>query len=208
MNEPSSSAKRPSSAMEAVAKELTKLPGIGPRMAQRLTLALLRRPKKDIDALIEALTHLATDVRPCSACGNFDQSDPCSICSDTGRDRSTICVVEQQQDLNALERTNKYNGLYHILGGALSPIDGIGPEEIGIPRLLERLQEPVREVILATNPTLEGDATANYLQEIIAPIGVRVTRLARGLPSGSDLEYADELTLAMALSSRSELKSS
>lgn len=196
----------PLAPIEAVSRELAKLPGIGPRMAQRLTLALLKRPRTELTSLTDALHRLANDIRPCSICGNFDQSDPCSICQDTRRDRSVICVIEQHQDLLAIERTSQYRGQYHILGGALSPIDGIGPDEIGIPRLLKRLVEPVTEIILATNPTIEGDATAHYISEASRSSGIRVTRLARGLPSGSDIEYADESTLALALSSRMEIR--
>ncbi|MEW6234834.1 MAG: recombination mediator RecR [Candidatus Omnitrophota bacterium] len=193
------------SSIDAVAKQLAKLPGIGPRMAQRLTFALLKRRKEEIDELIAALSRLANQVKKCSLCGNFSDSDPCHVCGDPQRDRATICVIEQPQDLLAIERTGKYSGLYHVLGGALSPIDGVGPEEIGVSRLLKRLDHPVKEVIVATNPTIEGDATAVYLQGVIRPLGVRVTRLARGLPSGSELEYADETTLSMAFSSRLEL---
>lgn len=192
-------------AVEAVSKQLARLPGIGPRMAMRLTFALLKRNKQEISDLASALEHLRDDVRQCSTCGNFAQVDPCPICQGLGRDIHILCVVEQPQDMLALERTGRYNGLYHILGGALSPIDGIGPDEIGIPKLMNRIQEPLQEVILATNPTMEGDATAIYLQEILKSKNVKVTRLARGLPSGSDLEYADETTLALALSSRTEL---
>ncbi len=191
-------------AIDAVAKQLAKLPGIGPRMAQRLTFALLKRKKEDIQELVEALKKLSDEVRPCSMCGNYSDRDPCHICSDRNRDHSVICVVEQPQDLFAIDRTQKFNGLYHVLGGALSPIDGIGPEEIGIPRLEQRLKPPVQEVIIATNPTIEGDATANYLHQVIKPKGMKVSRIARGLPSGSELEYADETTLAMAFSSRAE----
>lgn len=208
MNQFSSQNRRSTSisTIDLVAKQLAKLPGIGPRMAQRLTFALLKRRKEDIDELISALTKLSNQVKRCSTCGNYSDSDPCHICTNPHRDRSVICVVEQPQDLLAIERTGKYEGLYHILGGALSPIDGIGPEEIGIPKLLNRLRESVHEVIIATNPTIEGDATATYLQDVIHSTGIRVTRLARGLPSGSELEYADETTLAMAFSSRMELK--
>ncbi len=191
-------------ALDAVTKELSKLPGIGPRMAQRLTFALLKRDKQENELLILALQNLSNNVIRCSKCGFYAQNDPCNICSGQDRDQSVVCVIEQPQDLLAIERTGKYNGLYHILGGALSPIDGIGPEELGIPKLLNRLQESVNEIILATNPTMEGDATAHYLQSVIKPMGKKVTRIARGLPSGSDLEYADETTLSMALTSRSE----
>ncbi|MBN2330157.1 MAG: recombination protein RecR [Candidatus Omnitrophica bacterium] len=192
-------------AVENTAKQLARLPGIGPRMAMRLTYALLKRGKQEIGDLIHALEQLRDEVRQCSSCGNFAQTDPCIICQGVGRDSSLLCVVEQPQDMLALERTGKFKGVYHILGGALSPIDGIGPDEIGVTKLLHRVKAPIREVILATNPTMEGDATAVYLQEILKEKDVKVTRLARGLPSGSDLEYADETTLAMALSSRTEL---
>jgi len=208
MNEKSAGRARPLSwipAVDEAARQLAKMPGIGPRMAQRLTFALLKRGPRDIEELAAALRQLAAEVRRCSLCGNYTQSDPCPICRGEGRDATVLCVIEQPQDMLAIERTGKYNGLYHILGGALSPIDGIGPEELGFPRLLRRLQEPVAEVILATNPTMEGDATAIYLQNLMKSLPVKVTRLARGLPTGSDLEYADESTLAMALSSRKEL---
>lgn len=190
-------------AVDTVAKQLAKLPGIGPRMAQRLTFALLKRNKKDIHELSQAITQLADEVTRCSVCGMYTQQDPCHLCSGSGRDQTLLCIVEQAQDVLAVERTGRFNGVFHVLGGALSPIDGIGPEELGIPALLDRIHEPISEVILATNPTMEGDATAHYLQEMIKPKGVKVTRIARGLPSGSDLEYADETTLALAISSRS-----
>jgi len=191
-------------ALDAVTKELSKLPGIGPRMAQRLTFALLRRNKEENESFIQALQSLTHNVIRCSQCGFYAQSDPCNLCTGEDRDHSILCVVEQPQDLLAIERTGKYNGLYHILGGALSPIDGIGPEELGVPKLLKRLKNSINEVILATNPTMEGDATAHYLHSVIKPMGIKVTRIARGLPSGSDLEYADETTLSIALTSRSE----
>lgn len=192
-------------AADRVARQLARLPGIGPRMAQRLTFALLKRPKTEVEELAQALTDLAANVRRCSVCGNYAQSDPCAICSGEDRDIHSLCVVEQPQDVVAVERTGRYKGLYHILGGALSPIDGVGPDELGIPKLLDRLKGSVREVIIATNPTMEGDATAHFLQEAIKPLGLRVTRIARGLPSGSGLEYADETTLAMAISTRFEM---
>jgi len=166
--------------------ELCKLPGIGPRMAQRLVYHLLRRDRSEIESLSRALQDLHARIRHCSICGYFSESDPCHICSSDSRDRHVICVVEQPQDVFAIERTNDFHGVYHILGGALSPIDGIGPEEIRVRSLLERLRGDIREVILATNPTLEGDATALYLQNLIRPIGIRVSRIARGLPTGGD----------------------
>lgn len=205
MNDSFSSQQRTSliPSVDAVSKQLAKLPGIGPRMAQRLTFALLKRNKKDIHDLAASLTQLADEVKRCSVCGMYTQQDPCHLCSGTGRDQSLLCIVEQAQDVLAIERTGRFNGVFHVLGGALSPIDGIGPEELGIPALIDRIKEPITEVVLATNPTMEGDATAHYLQEMIKPKNVKVTRIARGLPSGSDLEYADETTLAMAISSRS-----
>ncbi|MGI6454300.1 MAG: recombination mediator RecR [bacterium] len=192
-------------AFDAVTKELSKLPGIGPRMAQRLTFSLLKREKTEVDSLIKALQQLKNDIRRCSRCGMYAQQDPCHICTSQERDHTLLCVVEQPQDMMAIERTGKFRGQYHILGGALSPIDGVGPDEINVSKLLERLKPPVQEVILATNPTMEGDATAHYLQSVIKPLNIKTTRIARGLPSGSDLEYADEVTLGMALSSRSEV---
>jgi len=185
--------------------ELCKLPGIGPRMAQRLVYSLLRRDPKEAEGLSQALRDLCSKVRRCSLCGYYSETDPCHICTSPSRDSGLICVVEEPQDVCAVERSGGYNGVYHVLGGALSPIDGIGPEEIRIKSLLERLRGDIREVIIATNPTLEGDATALYLQNVVKPIGVRVTRIARGLPTGGDLEYADETTLSAALSMRTEM---
>ncbi|MDM7999120.1 MAG: recombination mediator RecR [Dehalococcoidia bacterium] len=187
-------------------EELHKLPGIGPKSAQRLAYYLLRIPEEQARALAEAILAVKEKVILCSICHNFTEADPCSICRDQGRDRSRICVVEKPLDLLAVERTRKYNGLYHVLHGVLSPMDGVGPEDLKIKGLLERLKDgPVKEVIVATNPNLEGEATAMYLGRLIAPLGVRVTRLARGLPFGSDLEYADELTMARALEGRHEI---
>jgi recombination protein RecR len=174
-------------------------------MAQRLVYSLLRRDPKEIESLAQALRDLCSKIRRCSLCGYYSETDPCHICTSESRDRGLICVVEQPQDVCAIERTSGYTGLYHVLGGALSPIDGVGPEEIRIRSLLDRLRGNVREVIVATNPTLEGDATALYLQNIIKPIGIRVSRIARGLPTGGDLEYADETTLSAALSMRTEM---
>lgn len=191
--------------VDRAVEELCKLPGIGPRMAQRLVYNLLRRDPKEIENLSNALQDLCSKVRRCSQCGYYSESDPCHLCASQDRERGVICVVEQPQDVFAIERSGEYKGLYHVLGGALSPIDGIGPEEIRIKGLLERLRGDVREVIIATNPTVEGDATALYLQNIIKPLGVRVTRIARGLPTGGDLEYADEMTLSAALSMRREM---
>lgn len=187
-------------------EELHRLPGIGPKTAQRLAYYLLKVPAEQAGALAEAILAVREKVVLCSVCQNFTEADPCAICRDQGRDRGRICVVEKPLDILAVERTRKYTGLYHVLHGVLSPMDGIGPEDLKIKPLLERLPEgPVGEVILATNPNLEGEATAMYLHRLIAPLGIKVTRLARGLPFGSDLEYADEQTMARALEGRHEL---
>jgi recombination protein RecR len=187
-------------------EELHKLPGIGPKSAQRLAYFLLRSPEEQVRALAEAIIAVKEKIIFCSICQNITESDPCPICRDNGRDRTKICVVEELLDVLALERTKGYNGLYHVLHGVISPIEGIGPEELKIKELLDRLKEgAVREVILATNPNLEGEATVMYLHRQIAPLGIKVTRLARGLPFGSDLEYADEVTLTRALEGRQEI---
>jgi recombination protein RecR len=189
-----------------VVDELARLPGIGPKTAQRLTYYLLRAPAEQAQALADAITDLKQNVVLCSQCFNITESSPCEICSNPARDGSRICVVEEPLDVVAIDRTGQYDGRYHVLHGALSPIEGIGPEELKIRELLHRLDpEAVQEVILATNPNLEGDATAMYLTRLIQPIGVTVTRLARGLPVGGDLEYADEITLSNALAGRSQL---
>ena len=185
---------------------LQRLPGIGPKTAQRLTYHLLKQPADQARELAEALTELKARVLHCSRCFNVTDADPCRLCEDHGRDPGLLCVVEEPNDLFAMERTGEYRGRYHVLLGALSPLDGIGPDEIKVRELLARLEtEPVREVILATNPNVEGDATAIYLGKLLRPLGLRVTRIARGLPVGGDLEYADEVTLARALEGRREL---
>jgi recombination protein RecR len=192
-------------------EEFTKLPGIGPKTAQRLTFFLLRAPAEEAKALAEAILRMKERVTFCSVCYNITETDPCRICAGDERDRSVICVVEEPLDVLALERTGSYEGLYHVLHGAISPVDGIGPDDLRIEGLLRRLQgtggnaSPIREVILATNPNLEGEATAMYLARLIAALGVRVTRLARGLPVGGDLEYADEVTLTRALEGRRDM---
>lgn len=184
-------------------EELHKLPGIGPKSAQRLAYYLLRAPKEEAESLAQAIILVKEKVVFCSRCFNITETDPCGICTSQSRDRSKICVVEEPLDILALERTGEYKGLYHVLHGALSPMDGIGPEELKIGELMERLRtSEVEEVILATNPNLEGEATAMYLQRIITPLGMRVTRLAHGLPVGGDLEYADAITLTRALQGR------
>lgn len=185
--------------------EFHKLPGIGPKTAQRLTYYLIRMPEEEARALAEAILAVKDQIVLCSACQNITDSDPCLICRNDKRDRSQICVVAEPLDILPLERTGSYRGLYHVLHGAISPADGIGPDDLKMKELLERLKDGVvSEVILATNPNLEGEATAMYLHRLIGPLGVRVTRLARGLPFGADLEYADDVTLTRALENRQE----
>ncbi len=187
-------------------EEFRRLPGIGPKTASRLTFFLVRGPAEQAVSLAEALRQLRERITFCSTCFNITEESPCPICRDEGRDHSIICVVEEPLDVLAIERTREYRGLYHVLHGAISPVDGIGPEDLRIRELIHRLRaEPAEEVILATNPSLEGEATAMYLHRQLVPLGVRVTRLARGLPVGGDLEYADEITLARALEGRREM---
>jgi len=187
-------------------EEFSRLPGIGPKTASRLTFFLLRAPAEQAISLAEALRQLRERITFCSICFNITEEDPCPICRDEGRDRSIVCVVEEPLDVLAIERTGEYKGLYHVLHGTISPMEGIGPDDLRIQELIKRLRtEPVEEVILATNPSLEGEATAMYIHRQLMPLGVRVTRLARGLPVGGDLEYADEMTLARALEGRREM---
>ena len=193
--------------IDELADEFARLPGIGRKTALRLTYYLLKRPPEEVRRLARALEGVAERVRACSQCGNLTEADPCELCRNPRRDGSMICVVEEASDIPAIERTGEYRGLYHVLGGRLSPLEGVGPAELNVASLLERLQggSEVREVILATNPSVEGEATALYLQKLIRPIGLRVTRLARGLPVGGDLEYADGVTIAEALAGRREI---
>ena len=187
-------------------EEFHKLPGVGPKSAQRLTYYLLRAPQDEARALAQAILEVKEKITFCSICQNVTDRDPCLICANGERDSSLLCVVEEPLDILALERTRSYNGLYHVLHGVISPMDGVGPEHLKVEELLERLKgSSVQEVILATNPNLEGEATAMYLDRLLRPLGVRVTRLARGLPSGADLEYADDLTLTRALEGRQEM---
>jgi recombination protein RecR len=197
-------------AIDDLTAEFARLPGVGRKTASRLTFFLLKRSPEEARRLARAIEAVAERVRECSRCGNLTEADPCELCTDDRRDRSVVCVVEEAADVGAIERTGHYRGTYHVLGGRLSPLEGVGPEELNIEALLRRLREApqssgVRELIIATNPSVEGEATALYLQKLVRPQGVRVTRLARGLPVGGDLEYADGVTIAEALSGRREL---
>ena len=187
-------------------RELSKLPGIGGKSAQRLAFHILSMDDREAEVLANSITRAKSSMRYCSVCGNLTESDPCEICSDEKRDRTVICVVEQARDVAAMERMKEYNGLYHVLNGAISPMDGIGPEDINLKQLIIRLQQDdIRDVILATNPTIEGEATAMYAARLIKPSGIKVTRIAHGIPVGGDLEYTDEVTLSKAMEGRREL---
>ena len=202
MPDPISSAAAP---VARLIEAFHKLPGIGPKSAQRLTYHILRISKEEAERLSEAISEAKDKVFFCSACQNITDTDPCQVCADASRDRATICVVAEPLDILSIERTS-FRGLYHVLHGVISPMDGIGPEQIRVPQLLDRLKDgEVKELILATNPTLEGEATAMYLGRLVQPMGIKATRLARGLPVGGDLEYADDITLSRALEGRQEL---
>jgi len=198
-----------SPALETLIERLSRLPTIGRKTAQRLALYLLKQPREDVMALAEAIGSLQQRVHTCSVCANITEDDPCPICRDARRDRSVICVVEEPNDVLVIERTNEFRGLYHVLGGALSPLEGIGPEDLKVRELLERLRvddnSHVREIILAMDPNVEGEATTLYLAKLLGPLVDRVTRIARGIPIGSDLEYADDATLARALEGRTNV---
>ncbi len=184
--------------------ELSKLPGVGSKTAQRLTFYLLRSSEQDLNILGNAVLNLKKEIMNCSICCNFTDTDPCQICSNHGRDKNIICVVSEPLDVVAFEKTG-FSGLYHVLGGVISPVEGVGPDDLYIPNLLRRLKESsIVEVILATNPNLEGETTALYLQRLIQPLNIKITRIARGLPVGGDLEYADEVTLTRSLEGRRE----
>ncbi len=190
-----------SDAVEKAIHELSKLPGVGRKSAQRHVFYLLKQSDDDIRQFADSLLELKSKVIHCSTCFNITETDPCRICTSEKRDRSIICVVEEANDVLALERTGEYRGLYHVLGGALSPLDGIGPDDLRVKELLSRL-EKVEEIIIATNPNTEGEATAIYLSRLIKPLGLKISRIARGIPVGADLEYADEITLARAIEGR------
>ena len=192
--------------LQKLINEFEKLPGIGPKTAQRLSFYLLKQKQENLDSFGRALLDLKKNIVLCSQCQNLAETDPCPICRDPKRNKNILCVVEQPHDVIALEQTHIYKGLYHVLYGAISPINNIGPENLKIKELLARLQNnsEIKEIILATNPNLEGEATAMYLSKLIKPQGYKITRIARGLPTGADLEYADEITLTNALKGRKE----
>jgi recombination protein RecR len=192
--------------IENLISQFERLPGIGPKSAERLTFYLLKSKKEDLNQFATAISGLKEGVTICSTCQNIAEQNPCSICKNKARERSIICVVEEAQDALVLENTHEYQGLYHILQGAISPLNNIGPEDLKIKELLERVQKnkETKEIILATNPSLEGEATAMYIAKLLKPLGIKITRIARGLPSGGDLEYADEITLTNALRGRKE----
>jgi recombination protein RecR len=192
--------------LERLIEGLRKLPGVGQKSAQRLAFHLMRGNEAEARALAEAILEVKEKIHLCSICFNITDTDPCLVCTDAGRDRTALCVIEEPNNLATIEKTGQFRGLYHILHGALSPLKGIGPDELKIAALLERLRDgTVKEVILATNPNVEGEATATYLARLLKPIGVKVTRIALGLPVGSELEYADEVTVGKALEGRREL---
>lgn len=196
------------SAIDQLTAELSRLPGIGPRTALRLVHHLMKGSKDDTCRLARALSELADRIRPCRQCGNYSESELCDICASPRRDPSVLCVVEEAFEVGAIERTGRFRGFFHVLGGRLSPLDGIGPDELRIAALMNRVRGAsgiLQEVIIATNASVEGEATAVYLEQLIRPLGPRVTRLARGIPVGSDLEYVDGTTIAEALSGRREM---
>lgn len=194
---------------EPIAKlidSFTRLPGVGPKTAARLAFYVLGMKEEDVIQFAKALVNVKRNLTYCSECCNITDMNPCRICQDKHRDRSQICIVQEPKDVVAMEKTKEFHGMYHVLQGAISPMDGIGPDEIRLPELLRRLEdETVQELILATNPNIEGEATAMYISRLVKPFGLRVTRIARGLPVGGDLEYADEVTLTKALEGRREI---
>lgn len=193
-------------AIEELITELAKLPGIGRKTAQRLTFHLLQQPPDQVGRLAAVLSSVGERVRPCGECGNLTEEQPCSICRDPRRDRGLVCVVEEPSTVGVVDRSTDFRGQYHVLGGRLSPLDGVGPEALRLDRLVQRVRDGgVREVILATNPSMEGEVTATYIQQLLVGMDVRVTRLARGLPMGGDLEYVDGVTLAHALVARQDV---
>jgi len=186
-------------------EEFSKFPGIGPKTAQRLAFYVLNMDEKEVEAFSKALLDVKKNIKYCSVCGNLTDTDPCLICKNQERDKSIICVVEEPKDVVAMEKTREFFGIYHVLHGAISPLGGVGPDDIRIKELLQRITPEVKEVILATNPNVEGEATAMYIARLLKPLGIKVTRIAHGIPVGGDLEYADEVTLSKALEGRREL---
>jgi len=191
--------------IERLIEEFSKLPGIGHKTAQRLTMHVLNLPQEEVRGFAEALVRARGTIRYCSICGNYTDKDPCAICGNPNREKSTICVVEEPRDIISMEKVREYNGVYHVLHGTISPMAGRGPEDIKLRELVSRMNGEVEEVIVATNPNIEGEATAMYISKILKPLGVKVTRIAHGIPVGGDLEYADEVTLSKALEGRREL---
>lgn len=192
-------------AIEKLIEEFGKLPGIGSKTAQRLTLHVLNLPQEEVEEFASALVKARGTIKYCSICGNFTDTDPCPICSNPNRDKSIICVVEQAKDIMTMEKVREFNGVYHVLHGTISPMHGRGPDDIKLRELILRINGEVNEVIVATNPNIEGEATAMYISKILKPLGVKVTRIAHGIPVGGDLEYADEVTLSKALEGRKEI---
>lgn len=192
-------------AIEKLMEEFAKLPGVGKKTAQRLTLHVLNLPKDEVEEFANALIKARGTIKYCSVCGNFTDSDPCAICNNPSRDKSQICVVEQPKDIMTMEKVKEYNGVYHVLHGNISPMQGRGPQDIRLRELVARMNGNIKEVIVATNPNIEGEATAMYISKILKPLDVKVTRIAAGIPVGGDLEYADEVTLSKALEGRKEI---
>ncbi|GIM29336.1 recombination protein RecR [Clostridium polyendosporum] len=192
-------------AIEKLIEEFAKLPSIGQKTAQRLTLHILNLPKEEVEEFAHALVKARGTIKYCSICGNYTDKDPCAICSNPSREKVVICVVEQPKDIMTMEKVKEFNGVYHVLHGNISPMQGRGPQDIRIRELVARMSGDIKEVIVATNPTIEGEATAMYISKILKPLDVKVTRIAAGIPVGGDLEYADEVTLSKALEGRKEI---
>lgn len=192
-------------AIEKLIEEFAKLPGVGYKTAQRLTLHVLNLPKEEVEGFANALIKARGTIKYCSVCGNYTDTDPCAICGNPNRDKSTICVVEEPRDVISMEKVREFNGVYHVLHGAISPMSGKGPDSIRLRELVSRMKDDIKEVIVATNPNVDGEATAMYISKILKPLGVKVTRIAHGIPVGGDLEYADEVTLSKALEGRREI---
>lgn len=195
-----------SESLETLIEELTKFPGIGRKTAQRLALYILKQPKEEVEKLVQAIIDVKEKIKYCSICYNITETDPCPICSSPKRDKAIICVVEEPMDVIAIEKTNEYNGLYHVIGGVLNPLEGIGPDDLKIKELVHRVSSgEVKEVIIALNPSVEGETTSIYIANLIKPFGIKVTRIARGLPIGTALEYADIATIVRAIENRTTM---